>query len=256
MILSILAATPIVGALVLALLPRGGRRSTCRPRYVALGVSLRHARACRSRVLAQFDIDSRRLPADREAHVDQGASAPTTRVGVNGIGLTLILLTTILVPIVILASWRRPAARPRRAPTRTSRGCSRSRASRSAPSRRPTSFLFYVLFEATLIPLYFLIGTFGGPNRSYAAVKFLIYNLVGGLLMLAAIVGPVRRQLARRATRRSCSSDLKNLDMSQTTERLLFLGLHGRVRDQGAAVAAAHVAARRGRARRRPAPRC
>ena len=51
------------------------------------------------------------------------------------------------------------------------------------------AFLFYVLFEATLIPLYFLIGSFGGPNRSYAAVKFLIYNLVGGLLMLASIIG-------------------------------------------------------------------
>ena len=46
-----------------------------------------------------------------------------------------------------------------------------------------------MFFEATLIPLYFLIGSFGGPNRSYAAVKFLIYNLVGGLLMLASIVG-------------------------------------------------------------------
>ncbi len=50
-------------------------------------------------------------------------------------------------------------------------------------------FLFYVFFEAMLVPMYFLIGSFGGPQRSYAAVKFLLYSLVGGLLMLAALIG-------------------------------------------------------------------
>ena len=50
-------------------------------------------------------------------------------------------------------------------------------------------FLFYVFFEAMLIPMYFLIGCYGGPRRSYAAVKFLLYSLVGGLLMLAAVIG-------------------------------------------------------------------
>ena len=50
-------------------------------------------------------------------------------------------------------------------------------------------FLFYVFFEAMLIPMYFLIGSYGGPRRSYAAVKFLLFSLVGGLLMLAAVIG-------------------------------------------------------------------
>ncbi|MFD4182839.1 NADH-quinone oxidoreductase subunit M, partial [Rhodococcus sp. NPDC058514] len=49
--------------------------------------------------------------------------------------------------------------------------------------------LFYVFFEAMLIPMYFLIGGFGGPGRSRAAVKFLLYNLFGGLIMLAAVIG-------------------------------------------------------------------
>jgi len=50
--------------------------------------------------------------------------------------------------------------------------------------------LFYVFFEAMLIPMYFLIGGFGtGENRSKAAVKFLLYNLFGGLIMLAAVIG-------------------------------------------------------------------
>ena len=50
-------------------------------------------------------------------------------------------------------------------------------------------FLFYVIFEAMLIPVYFLIGRYGGPGRQYAAVKFLLYSLLGGLLMLAASRG-------------------------------------------------------------------
>ena len=54
-------------------------------------------------------------------------------------------------------------------------------------------FLFYVLFEAMLIPMYFLIGRFGGPRRQYAAVKFFLYSLLGGLIMLASVIGAVRR---------------------------------------------------------------
>jgi NADH-quinone oxidoreductase subunit M len=50
-------------------------------------------------------------------------------------------------------------------------------------------FLFYVFFEAMLIPMYFIIGSFGGPRRQYAAVKFFLYSLLGGLVMLAAVIG-------------------------------------------------------------------
>ena len=50
-------------------------------------------------------------------------------------------------------------------------------------------FLFYVFFEAMLVPMYFIIGSFGGPRRQYAAVKFFLYSLVGGLLMLASVIG-------------------------------------------------------------------
>ena len=49
-------------------------------------------------------------------------------------------------------------------------------------------FLFYVFFEAMLIPMYFMIGTYGAGKRQYAAVKFLLYSLLGGLLMLVAII--------------------------------------------------------------------
>ena len=50
-------------------------------------------------------------------------------------------------------------------------------------------FLFYVFFEATLIPVYFLVGGYGGPTASVAAVKFLLFSLFGGLVMLASVIG-------------------------------------------------------------------
>ncbi len=117
-------------------------------------------------------------------------------VGVDGIALVLILMTTVLMPVVVLASWNdaEGASGPAQAP----------------PPRRSVKtyfvlmlvletmmigvfaatdvFLFYVLFEAMLIPMYFMIGSYGVGQRQYAAVKFLLYSLLGGLLMLVAVI--------------------------------------------------------------------
>src|SRR5690606_24929984 len=86
-------------------------------------------------------------------------------------------------------------------------------------------FLFYILFEATLIPIYFLIGSYGGPRRAYAAVKFLIYSLVGGLLMLAAVVGlyVVSAQELEDGPSFLLSA-LAQLDIDPATQKWLFLG--------------------------------
>ncbi|HEX8284376.1 MAG TPA: NADH-quinone oxidoreductase subunit M [Pyrinomonadaceae bacterium] len=105
-------------------------------------------------------------------------------VGVDGISLWLVILTTLLVPISILSSW-------------------------NSVEKRPLAFfafmlllesamigvfasldllLFYLFFEASLVPMFFLIGAWGGERRLYAAVKFFIYTAVGSLLMLAGII--------------------------------------------------------------------
>jgi len=117
--------------------------------------------------------------------------------GVDGIALVLVLMSVILVPAVILASWNSFDSR-------------RDAEETGAPKRSVKNyfgllllleffmvgvftatdvFLFYVFFEAMLVPMYFIIGSFGGPRRSYAAMKFFLYSLVGGLLMLAAVIG-------------------------------------------------------------------
>lgn len=113
-------------------------------------------------------------------------------LGVDGIALALVVLTAVLLPLLIVAGWN--DARDER-----------SWGGRSVHIYFALTLaveamvlislvaldilLFYVFFEAMLIPMYFLIGGFGGQNRSRAAVKFLLYNLFGGLIMLAAVVG-------------------------------------------------------------------
>ncbi|NNF04385.1 MAG: NADH-quinone oxidoreductase subunit M [Rhodothermales bacterium] len=105
-------------------------------------------------------------------------------VGVDGLNLLLIMLTTLLGPIVVLSSW-----------TYIGKQHKAYYALLLILQTRVTgvfaaydNFLFYVFFELTLIPMYFIIGIWGGENRIYAAVKFVIYTLVGSLLMLVAII--------------------------------------------------------------------
>src|SRR6185295_11217274 len=109
-------------------------------------------------------------------------------VGVDGIALALILMTTVLTPIIVLASWHEGG--DGRHSLRTFFALLLATETIVIGVFGSIDvFLFYVLFEAMLIPIYFLIGSYGGPRRSYAAVKFLLYSLAGGLLMLVAVIG-------------------------------------------------------------------
>jgi NADH-quinone oxidoreductase subunit M len=81
-------------------------------------------------------------------------------------------------------------------------------------------FLFYVFFEAMLIPMYFLIGSFGGPRRQYAAVKFFLYSLLGGLVMLASVIGLYFATSARTFD----FSQLVAGDIDPGLQKWLFLG--------------------------------
>jgi NADH-quinone oxidoreductase subunit M len=106
------------------------------------------------------------------------------RVGIDGISLVMVLLTTVLMPLSVLASWHYITTK--------------ERGFYALMLTLLTGlvgvfialdlFLFYVFFEVVLIPMYFIIGIWGGANRLYAAIKFFVYTLVGSLLMLVAIV--------------------------------------------------------------------
>jgi NADH-quinone oxidoreductase subunit M len=105
-------------------------------------------------------------------------------VGIDGLSLLLVMLTTLLGPIVVLSSWTYI--------TEKHKGYyALLLLLQTGITGVFTSFdlfLFYIFFELTLIPMYFIIGIWGGKNRIYAAVKFVIYTLVGSLLMLVAIL--------------------------------------------------------------------
>jgi NADH-quinone oxidoreductase subunit M len=111
------------------------------------------------------------------------------RVGIDGISLVMVLLTTLLMPISVLGSWRYI--------TKQERGFYALMLTLLTGLVGVfialDLFVFYVFFEVMLIPMYFIIGIWGGANRLYAAIKFFIYTMAGSLLMLVAIVALVWR---------------------------------------------------------------
>jgi NADH-quinone oxidoreductase subunit M len=140
-------------------------------------------------------------------------------VGVDGISLLLIILTTFLTPLTLLASWDSIHSRTREfmiAMLFLESGMVGVFAAIDL-------FLFYVFWEATLIPMYFLIGVWGGPRRIYAAVKFILYTMSGSLLMLVAILALyfLHRQATGDATFNLFQ--LLQLELPLSTQRWLFL---------------------------------
>lgn len=105
-------------------------------------------------------------------------------VGVDGISLWLVLLTTFIMPITVLSTWH--------AVEKHTKGFMALllllETGMLGAFISLDVFLFYVFWELMLIPMYFLIGIWGGKNRIYAAVKFFIFTAVGSLLMLVAII--------------------------------------------------------------------
>src|SRR6201991_5349187 len=100
----------------------------------------------------------------------------------------MLMLIAILTPVVILASWHDVDQSKRSAPTYFALLLA-FEFTMIGVFAAADVFLFYVFFEVMLIPMYFIIGSFGGQRRQHAAVKFFLFSLVGGLFMLAAVIG-------------------------------------------------------------------
>ena len=192
--LSVLWALPLLGAVMIAALPATMRTAA---KVAGLVVSLA-VLALSVALAANFD------PAgERYQFVENRpwiASFGTGYIlGVDGIALALVVLAAVLMPLLLIAGWNDADDRPRM-PVRATHGyIALMLAVQSMVLMSLVALdilLFYVFFEAMLIPMYFLIGGFGGAARTEsgsaapaAAVKFLLYNLFGGLVMLAALVG-------------------------------------------------------------------
>jgi NADH-quinone oxidoreductase subunit M len=215
--LTTLIAVPALGTLLTALVPahRGALA-----KQVALAVCL-VTLVIGAVISAQylFDLDLG-VESERYEWIPQfGAS---WALDVNGISLALIALVVVATPIVALAMWRE-ADDEKRDPKAFFAMLLAVEALTLTAFEARDLLLFYVVFEAMLVPLYFMIGMYGGPQRRYAAVKFLLYNLVGGLLMLAAVIGLYVLSVdAGQPT--FYLPDLSALDISVETQRWLFLG--------------------------------
>ena len=145
-------------------------------------------------------------------------------LGVDGIALVLILMSVLLTPIVVVAGWNESEGGRWSAKVFYSLLLVLETMMIGVFASTDV-FLFYVFFEAMLVPVYFLIGGFGSGERAAAAVKFLLYSLFGGLLMLASIIG-IYVMATRYGNRTFDITTLSQLHtvLTPMMENVLFLG--------------------------------
>lgn len=191
--LTLLIATPLTAAVVLWLAQP--LRRLAQPIGLVVSVLVLGGAVA---MATRFDVGDAGAQQFTELRPWIPALGVSYALGVNGLGLLMVLLSTFLVPVVLLSSWRDLGGGPE---PHGDDDAERQRrhagyvalvlaleAMMIAVFAARDLFLFYVLFEAMLVPVYFLIGAYGGPRRRAAAVKFLLYSLAGGLIMLAAVI--------------------------------------------------------------------
>jgi len=181
--LTTIGLIPLVGALVVAFLPASladkARQVALSFSVVALLFTIGAALSFEAGSSQQFQL------AERHSWIRQfGVSYA---LGVDGIALVLIVMAAVLVPVCLLAAWHDVPEVGKRQQNYFALMLVLETFMIGVFAATDV-FLFYVFFEAMLIPVYFLIGSFGGPRRQYAAVKFLLYSLLGGLVMLVAVI--------------------------------------------------------------------
>ncbi len=215
--LTTIALLPLVGAVIVFALPAG---LADRAKHVALGVSGLTLVLTIAAAL-QFRTNSGEQFQLVEQHQWIPQFGVSYALGVDGIALVMILMAVILAPVCILAAW-----------DDVPEGGGREKNYFALMLVLETFmvgvfaatdvFLFYVFFEAMLIPVYFLIGLYGGARRQYAAVKFLLFSLAGGLVMLVAVIALY--QYGPGGTDGFLVSKLTGLQLGTTPERLMFVG--------------------------------
>ncbi len=213
--LTALMLTPLVGSVATACFGRTPGAKL--PKQVALGFAVLTV-AIAVAVVVQYDAGAGMQ--FKETHTWIEAFGANYALGVDGLALTLVVLTAVLTPVVILASWEDADE----GNTNVYFALMLALEGLALGVFLATDvFLFYVLFEATLIPAYFLIGAFGREGRGKAAVKFLLFMLGGGLVMLASVIG-LYVVSADNGAPSYLISDLAALGIDGETGRWLFVG--------------------------------
>jgi len=179
-LLTTLLLIPILGSVLIALLPAGNRSAI---RGAALVTSL-VTFVLSIPLMVNFNPGTAEMQFVKKIPwITAGGFSISFHVGIDGISLLLVLLTTVLMPLAILGSW---------SIERSLKGYMilmlLLETGMLGVFVALDLVLFYFFWEAMLIPMYFLIGVWGGERRIYAAVKFFLYTAFGSLLMLAALI--------------------------------------------------------------------
>ncbi len=212
-LLSVITFLPLAGAILLVFMRAGSARAV---RAIALGVSLLTF-ALSLLLLAGFDGSSG-LPefVERAAWLGRGLDY---HIGVDGLSLFLILLAAFLTPLALLSSWRAVEDRVKE----FSFFMLLLETGMIGVFVSLNLFLFYVFWEAMLIPMYFLIGIWGGRRRIYATTKFVLFTMFGSLLMLVAVFVLYAAHFRATGTYSLAIADLAALPLATTLQTWLFL---------------------------------
>lgn len=182
--LSFLVFLPLVGAILLYLIPIFSPKSDPQgqvTRWFAFGLTMVVFLISAFRLLPEFDVSSSKMQfVERTPWIS--SYGIEYYIGIDGISLWLVLLTTFLMPIVIIASAS--------VHSKVRGYIANMLVLESAMLGTLVAldvFLFYVFWELMLAPMYFIIGMWGGKRKIYATLKFVLYTVVGSLLMLVAI---------------------------------------------------------------------
>lgn len=177
MLLSTVIFLPIFFALVITFWPQ--ERTL---RHLAIGFSIIEFLVSLM-ILSKFDIGSARLQmVEKITWIDRFGISYF--VGIDGISLWLVILTTFITPIIILASWKSIDTK-----IKGFHACLfLLQTAMIGTFLAMDAILFYVFWELSLIPMYFMVGIWGGARRIYATIKFFIFTMSGSVLMLVAII--------------------------------------------------------------------
>ena len=216
-LLTTMGALPLLGSIFIALMPAANTKLI---KQIALAISLLVAGVGISAALGFEANQSGYQYVEKYSWIP--ALGINYQLGVDGISLILILLSVLLVPIVIVGGWNE--SENGRFSVKTFYVLILILETMMIGVFAATDlFLFYVFFEAMLVPVYFLIGGYGTGARQAAAVKFLLYSLFGGLLMLASIIG-IFVISGNQIGRTFDIEALSTLQIDSTTQNFLFLG--------------------------------
>ena len=235
-------ALPLAGGILLLLVGNADGRRNALVRWLALAFSLA-AFGVTLALWIGFDSSSAEFQ-----FVERAAWIPAFGIdyylGIDGISLLLVVLTGFLTPIALLSSWESIEKKVKE----FSIFILALEAAMIGVFVSLDLFLFYVFWDAMLIPMYFLIGIWGYDQRIYAAIKFMLYTMAGSVLMLVAILGLAYLHSEATGSYTFRSAQALHAGHRAGDAALVLPGVRRRVCDQGAAVPVPHLAARCARA--------